>query len=246
MFKNYYLILLLGHILGDFYFQTPNMAKAKNKKISVLLIHCLIYFLTIAFIIFFAFQKSGLSALFIVGASHFIIDLGKYLLIKYFNIYEKAGSRAVYAADQLIHLIFTGIGAYTLLESELNVFPFVSKIFENINIDGITALKLALIILIMAKPANITIKELIKLYKPGEQTDIVESNKRTGGFIGILERYIIFILLYVNQYSAVGLVLTAKSIARYHELEDKGFAEYFLMGTLLSTFIIILTYLIVF
>ena len=35
---------------------------------------------------------------------------------------------------------------------------------------------------------------------------------------------------------AVGLVLTAKSIARYDRIsKDKDFAEYYLMGTLLST-----------
>lgn len=34
--------------------------------------------------------------------------------------------------------------------------------------------------------------------------------------------------------ATVGLVLTAKSIARYPELKSVRFAEYFLIGTLLS------------
>ena len=44
-----------------------------------------------------------------------------------------------------------------------------------------------------------------------------------------------------GQYSAVGLVLTAKSIARksiarYDRIsKDQSFAEYYLLGTLLST-----------
>ena len=43
------------------------------------------------------------------------------------------------------------------------------------------------------------------------------------------------ILISVDQYSAVGLVLTAKSIARYDKLsKDQIFAEYYLLGTLLS------------
>ena len=38
------------------------------------------------------------------------------------------------------------------------------------------------------------------------------------------------------QISAVGLVLTAKSIARYDRIsKDQEFAEYYLLGTLLST-----------
>lgn len=36
--------------------------------------------------------------------------------------------------------------------------------------------------------------------------------------------------------SAVGLVLTAKSIARYDKIaKEQDFAEYYLLGTLLST-----------
>ena len=43
------------------------------------------------------------------------------------------------------------------------------------------------------------------------------------------------ILISVDQYSAVGLVLTAKSIARYDKIsKDQIFAEYYLLGTLLS------------
>lgn len=43
------------------------------------------------------------------------------------------------------------------------------------------------------------------------------------------------ILLAVRQYSAAGLVLTAKSIARYDKIsKESDFAEYYLIGTLLS------------
>jgi hypothetical protein len=66
------------------------------------------------------------------------------------------------------------------------------------------------------------------------------------GFIGLLERLIMLILLSINQYSAIGLVLTAKSIARYNKItENQEFAEYYLLGTLLSTVIVIGVYLII-
>ena len=44
-----------------------------------------------------------------------------------------------------------------------------------------------------------------------------------------------FVLLH--QFAAVGLVIAAKSIARFRELEDRNFAEYYLVGTLASTLI---------
>lgn len=48
----------------------------------------------------------------------------------------------------------------------------------------------------------------------------------------------------INQYSAVGLILTAKSIARYERIsKDQEFAEYYLIGTLTSVLFSILLYL---
>ncbi|AVQ21549.1 hypothetical protein A2U14_02970 [Fusobacterium necrophorum subsp. funduliforme] len=52
--------------------------------------------------------------------------------------------------------------------------------------------------------------------------------------IGKLERALIVILLLQNQYEAIGFVLAAKSIARFRQLDDKEFAEKYLVGTLAS------------
>ena len=70
-----------------------------------------------------------------------------------------------------------------------------------------------------------------------------EKNKKDNTavrFIGTIERIIIFIS--IGQYSAIGLVLTAKSIARYDRIsKEKDFAEYYLLGTLISTVSVIVT-----
>jgi hypothetical protein len=55
-----------------------------------------------------------------------------------------------------------------------------------------------------------------------------------GRAIGILERAIVLTLVLVGQYGALGLVVAAKSLARFKNLEDREFAEYFLVGTLAS------------
>lgn len=56
-----------------------------------------------------------------------------------------------------------------------------------------------------------------------------------GRFIGMVERTVMYALVLGGGLSAVGFVLAAKSIARYKELEDRAFAEYYLVGTLAST-----------
>jgi hypothetical protein len=55
-----------------------------------------------------------------------------------------------------------------------------------------------------------------------------------GALIGILERIFTVTLVLVGQYMALGLILTAKSIARFEDLKDRKFAEYYLIGTLSS------------
>ncbi|WP_042832784.1 hypothetical protein [Thermoanaerobacter sp. YS13] len=44
-------------------------------------------------------------------------------------------------------------------------------------------------------------------------------------------------LIAVNQMAAASFVIAAKSIARYKELDNKDFAEYYLIGTMLSMLI---------
>jgi len=55
-----------------------------------------------------------------------------------------------------------------------------------------------------------------------------------GRIIGILERSIVFVLVVRGNISAVGLILAAKAIARFKDLDKRDFAEYVLIGTLLS------------
>jgi hypothetical protein len=56
----------------------------------------------------------------------------------------------------------------------------------------------------------------------------------------VLERAITLTLLLLDQFGALGLVIAAKSIARFKALEDRDFAEYFLIGTLASVLLALL------
>lgn len=63
--------------------------------------------------------------------------------------------------------------------------------------------------------------------------------KGAGAMIGILERVFTLTLVLLGQYMALGLILTAKSIARFEELKNRQFAEYYLIGTLSSMLVAI-------
>ena len=68
---------------------------------------------------------------------------------------------------------------------------------------------------------------------------IENEGAKIGFWIGVLEREIILMLGLIGQFGAIGFVLTAKSLARFKQLENKSFAEKYLVGTLLSALIAI-------
>jgi len=53
-----------------------------------------------------------------------------------------------------------------------------------------------------------------------------------GRAIGALERALALTLVLLGEYTAVGWIIAAKALARFKQLEDREFAEYFLIGTL--------------
>jgi hypothetical protein len=62
-----------------------------------------------------------------------------------------------------------------------------------------------------------------------------------GRTIGNLERLLILAFALIGSYGAVGFVLAAKSIARFRELNERSFAEYYLVGTLASSLVALAT-----
>lgn len=64
-----------------------------------------------------------------------------------------------------------------------------------------------------------------------------ERPAQAGRVIGVLERLLVLLLVTQDQWGAVGLVVAAKSIARFRQLEERDFAEKYLVGTLTSVLI---------
>ncbi len=70
-----------------------------------------------------------------------------------------------------------------------------------------------------------------------EPIDPAEYNR--GRVIGMLERLLIFIFAVGGEFTAIGFVLALKAAIRFPGLNKRVFAEYVLIGTLLSTLLAI-------
>lgn len=83
--------------------------------------------------------------------------------------------------------------------------------------------------IVAAAGVHVIVNRLLRRYHMPER-----GLKGAGAIIGVLERMLVLTLVLLGQYAAIALVFTAKSIARFEELKDRGFAEYYLIGTLSS------------
>lgn len=67
-----------------------------------------------------------------------------------------------------------------------------------------------------------------------QEPTLLDAAPRLGRVIGVLERLLIVTLVLQSAWVGIGLIVAAKSIARFKELEEQRFSEYYLVGTLTS------------
>ncbi len=239
MKKEVFSLFLLIHVLCDFYFQSSKTAERKRTSFKWVLYHILIYtgIATVLFIIFLPGLKLKYIVLFSV--SHGIVDIVKYHICKYFfgQSWDVKKEPRIFLADQTTHILLISIIVYILPNLSWASLPRseIMSIVHSFDLSGKTILSWGIKILLVHKPLNIIISAVLAPYRPQQKDDKV-NDKNMGRLIGTLERIIMMIFISIGQYSAVGLVLTAKSIARYDRIsKQQDFAEYYLLGTLLST-----------
>ncbi|MBN2853101.1 MAG: DUF3307 domain-containing protein [Clostridia bacterium] len=244
MFKQYLILLLIGHVTGEFYI-IKRLYDDKEKSLKCVLIHFLSYLGAMLLISLPIISLRIVLAVSIASISHMIIYI---LMILYVSLIDKKDSKISdnaknpFFIDQILHfMILFGISFWvTKSQTPIISLRIVDEIFSIIGISKGLAASWILVLLLIHKPANLVIQNLLIVYKPmsSEKSELNDNN--AGRFIGTIERIIILILLSIGQYSSIGLVLTAKSIARYDKIsKEKDFADYYLLGTLLSTLIVI-------
>lgn len=102
-------------------------------------------------------------------------------------------------------------------------------------------LKMLLGLLLAANEANLLVRWWLSRLqiRPGTMslvsTGIDAGEFNRGRVIGLLERALIYSFVLSGQFGAIGFTLAAKGFTRFKELENRGFAEYVLIGTLLSS-----------
>lgn len=224
------------HLIGDYYLQSDQMAEEKQQDKKTLFLHMFVYILPFYFIwivegMLVKFKWELFFIITVIGIVHALIDYMKYVVQKR-NIVKKD---VCYVVDQLLHIMIL------LIFSQFSMGNL--NLLYQLGDNGVVLIKWITYILIILKPANITFKELYAKMKDNKDVD----TRKAGAKIGSMERLLIALFLFLQQYSAAALVLTAKSITRYNKIStEPNFAEYYLIGTLYSLIVSVLFYVLLF
>ncbi|MFG1498055.1 hypothetical protein ABMA57_15590 [Saccharospirillum sp. HFRX-1] len=107
--------------------------------------------------------------------------------------------------------------------------------------------------LLVANEANLLIRSLFHRFSleprltansdadgDDSQTQVDAREYNAGRVIGILERWLMYLVLVSSaNYNVIAIIIAAKGFARFRQLEERAFAEYVLIGTLASTLVTI-------
>lgn len=232
LLNNATIVLFICHVLGDFQFQSQLLTDMKTKSFTALAKHLLIHALTLAVVPIILLGRRSFSELWalilLVWLSHCLVDIAKF----YLNQMTALTEETLYLTDQFLHL-----GTILLLSE----YIFITEIA--LNFASMNSLRWLLLLLVITKPANITFKIIFQRFQYRTDATTVPG---AGAIIGNLERILSAIFLGMNQITAIGFIYTAKSIARFKEIENhKGFAEYYLIGTLFSILYVMVAYFLI-
>ena len=213
--------LLIAHVIGDFVLQPNKWVTDKNvnkHKSKFLYFHGFVHF--IALILLLKFNWSYWPYISFIVISHMIIDLIK------LNLVSKVNNKTLFVFDQVVHMIIISIVVYLKNPYKINIEKIYSK----------ESLLLILALLSVTFVSSIIMKMIMSKWKLEEDnTDDLLQN--AGMYIGVLERLFVFGFIILNQWSAIGLLIAAKSVFRFGDLsraKDRKLTEYMLIGSLVS------------
>lgn len=251
------LTLLIAHVLSDFHWQSQEIADQKQLRWNILAKHLVVVALPLIGLSLVVPHLAVVSGA--VLMSHVVIDSIKRLLPKrYFLMIQQ--QQLSFVLDQLAHIIAIFSTYHCFLRNGVEA-DIISQYDIDWNQLGYL-LRLLLFILLITKPMNVMFKLFFSKYQVKELSQLLreevvqtrdkkEQREETvagaGALIGNLERIIIGLFLILGQYAAIGLVFTAKSIARYDRIsKSQAFAEYYPIGSLFSMISVAITYLVLF
>ena len=229
------ILFLIIHVVADFYLLSIGLGAEKESKDKAFAWHTVVYatimLLSALALTLIQGDPRMIWAGFALSALHAAADLMKYRISKAKRMENPNAQAWLYLSDQLL-LILCAV--------------FITNRFTAaLPIPGLT-LRWILLLSLIHKPANVSFKKMLSKYEASGDAVRPDTLPGAGAVIGSLERVLCAIFIGLGQYASIGLIYTAKSIARFKKIEENPkFAEYYLIGTLYSILFVVACYLLV-
>jgi len=152
-----------------------------------------------------------------------------HLLVDLWKSYRPA-KMIYFLADQFLHIL-TIVWLWIIIYSKWDeTGAFLTSVYNNRNFLIILASYI-----FITWPMGIMVGLATEKWR--EEAGVnAEGLARAGMWIGFFERFLILTFILIDQYTAVGLLIAAKSILRFNDKEGntQKKTEYVLIGTLMS------------
>lgn len=222
---------LIAHMLGDFLFQPSGWIKDKRNKKGrsiFLYLHCLIHGVLLAVITWFSLP---LWIYLIYTLAHTLIDLSK------LSFQKERTAQAWFFIDQILHL-FSIVAIWIIWDKT------IYNEWSNFRLPPVVWIIISGY-LFVSTPAAFIIQHLLLRWSADieNHTKSEPQLRNAGKYIGIIERFLILTFILINQWSAVGFLITAKSVFRFNDLKnsiDRKLTEYIIIGTFLSFGVVVM------
>lgn len=220
--------LVTAHLIGDFVLQTKEDVARKHRPLGLLRHVCIV---TATSYVLLGVPQAWLAAA-AVFTTHLVID--------YLKIRAGKDDLTVFATDQLAHLVALAlIGVFAARPASESLWI----VYAGHDYYALLALIGGVIATIQTGAIVIgkTVVPFLAKLDAARSTDFEPSASRGfdegGRLIGQLERALVFLFVLMDQITAIGFLIAAKSILRFGEVKDRTNrmeAEYIIIGTLSS------------
>lgn len=232
---------LLSHIIADFGLRGELLGRGRKRPTQRAVYHLLAY-VAIAYgllLLNAPLRVCYLTVLELVVANalvHWLLDVS-FARADMWDNPIKSRQRSLFVAQQAIKVfVLVGLATITALycSPPTSTWHFDPRDWESVRV---LAYILGYVFALWVGDAFVSLV-LTKLeWAPGSDDGGVPG---AGRIIGVFEALLVTTFIIGYQYSAVGLVLTAKSVARFEWLKEQKKTEYFLIGTLSNLVVAIL------
>lgn len=214
--------LLLAQFISDFVLQTNRMVENKRWFSKSMLLHIVIVYVTTALL------SGWWEWSLLIAASHWLIDSIKIELTKR----QAYSGMVLFTGDQLLHVaVIILVWAYTQ-DAWLELAKTVTLPAWDYKA-GLIVLGFVLVIWPVGYLIRYATQNISKQVNPSAGTG-EEKIEHGGKLIGQFERIIILTFVLLQQYEAIGFLITGKSIIRFAQRDENLRSEYVLVGTMMS------------